>query len=126
MATMYGYDVEPHNDRFVHLAEEAIEKGSSAMMPGSTIVNAIPSLRKIPSWVPVPFWRMAKNCKKLTADLLNIPYEDVKAKMVSVCMTGLVVEGRLTLACRRQVLQNSACLSICWRLMVLVVGLKRI
>ncbi|KAJ7259504.1 hypothetical protein B0H12DRAFT_414977 [Mycena haematopus] len=45
MATVYGYEVQPSNDRFVSLSENAVKKISESFFPGAVAVNAFPMLR---------------------------------------------------------------------------------
>jgi hypothetical protein len=52
MATVYGYEVKPSNDRFVALSEKAVKKLSDSFLPGAAVVNAFPILRYMPSWMP--------------------------------------------------------------------------
>lgn len=51
MSTVYGYDVAPTNDPFVFISEAAMGK-LGAIFPGAAVVNALPFLRHVPSWMP--------------------------------------------------------------------------
>ncbi|SJL09788.1 related to cytochrome P450 CYP2 subfamily [Armillaria ostoyae] len=50
MKTVYGYDVNPHGDRFVGLVDRALE--SAHFTAGSFLVDYIPSLQYLPRWFP--------------------------------------------------------------------------
>ncbi|KAF8158864.1 hypothetical protein K438DRAFT_1619947 [Mycena galopus ATCC 62051] len=52
MATVYGYDIKPENDRFVYLAEEGVRRLAESVLPGRYAVNTFPFLRHFPSWFP--------------------------------------------------------------------------
>ncbi|KAF7346414.1 putative cytochrome P450 [Mycena sanguinolenta] len=75
MATVYGYDIQLHNDHFVSLAENAMKKLSESFFPGSMAVNAFPILRYLPSWMP------GAECRQLTKEMLEVPFEYVKQNM---------------------------------------------
>ncbi|KAM6494491.1 Cytochrome P450 [Amanita muscaria] len=50
----YGYQVDPDqkNDRFMQAADLAVQTGGELSLPGATMLNIIPSLCRIPPWVP--------------------------------------------------------------------------
>jgi hypothetical protein len=52
MSIVYGYDVQPYNDRFVTLSENAVKKLTESVFPGAMVVNTFPILRYLPSWFP--------------------------------------------------------------------------
>ncbi|KAJ6508704.1 cytochrome P450 [Mycena sanguinolenta] len=82
MATVYMYDVHPTNDRFVTLAETAMKKLSDSFFPGAMVVNAFPILRYLPSWMPgAGFQRYAAECRQLTKEMREVPFEFVKQNM---------------------------------------------
>lgn len=52
MSAVYGYEVEPSNDRFVTICDAAVRKLADSFFPGAVAVNVIPILRHLPSWMP--------------------------------------------------------------------------
>ncbi|KAJ6508727.1 cytochrome P450 [Mycena sanguinolenta] len=79
MATLYGYDVQPQNDHFVALSENAVQKLSQAVFPGAVAVNTFPILRYLPSWIPgAGFQRFAAESRRLTKEMREVPFEYVK------------------------------------------------
>jgi hypothetical protein len=52
MSIVYGYDVQPYNDRFVTISENAVKKMAESLFPGAMAVNTFPILRYLPSWFP--------------------------------------------------------------------------
>ncbi|KAF7346415.1 putative cytochrome P450 [Mycena sanguinolenta] len=82
MATVYGYEVQPTNDRFVDLADNAMKMLTNSFFPGSMAVNAFPILRYLPSWMPgAGFQRFAAECRQLTKEMREVPFEYVKQNM---------------------------------------------
>ncbi|KAJ6477370.1 cytochrome P450, partial [Mycena vitilis] len=79
MATVYGYDVKPRNDRFVTLSENAVKKLSDSFFPGAAAVNIFPILRYLPSWFPgAGFQCYAAECRQLTQEMKQVPFDFVK------------------------------------------------
>ena len=81
---MYGYAPESLDDPVIHVADEGTRLAASLIAPGATLINVLPILRHIPSWVP---WATAKkNAEKvrwLTQEMQRIPMEHVTTAMVS-------------------------------------------
>lgn len=42
MKAMYGYEIESDNDKYVSIAENAIQMLSDASVPGAMLVNILP------------------------------------------------------------------------------------
>ncbi|KAF7374578.1 O-methylsterigmatocystin oxidoreductase [Mycena sanguinolenta] len=82
MATLYGYEVQPTNDHFVSLSEEAMKRLSDSFFPGAVAVNTFPILRYLPSWMPGgDFQRFAAECRQLIKEMREAPFEFVKQNM---------------------------------------------
>ncbi|KAF7374573.1 O-methylsterigmatocystin oxidoreductase [Mycena sanguinolenta] len=82
MATVYGYEVQPTNDHFVGLAEDAIKRLSDSVFPGAVAVNTFPILRHLPSWMPgAGFQRFAAECRQLVKEMREAPFNFVKQNM---------------------------------------------
>ncbi|EDR09464.1 uncharacterized protein LACBIDRAFT_190116 [Laccaria bicolor S238N-H82] len=96
----YGYDVHSVDDRLVRLAERAgTLTVQGAGSPAATLVDFFPVMRHIPSWVPfASFKRRALETRKVVDDMMDIPYELVKANMrkgVAVpCYTSNLLEAQ--------------------------------
>lgn len=83
MATIYGYQSAPKNDPFLENGEKAITMMTNSMFPGASLVNALPFLRYFPSWFPgSQFHKQAEQCRMLTREMLDLPYNFVKRNMV--------------------------------------------
>ncbi|KAF7374569.1 hypothetical protein MSAN_00341500 [Mycena sanguinolenta] len=82
MATVYGYEVQPTNDHFVGLAQDAGKRFSDSFFPGAVAVNTFPILRYLPSWMPgAGFQRFAAECRQLIKEMREGPFDFVKQNM---------------------------------------------
>ncbi|KAJ6508848.1 cytochrome P450 [Mycena sanguinolenta] len=82
METVYGYSVQSTNDHFVALSESAVKKLSDSVFPGSVVVNTFPFLRYLPSWMPgTGFQRFAAECRHLTKETQEVPFNFAKQNM---------------------------------------------
>ncbi|OGE54266.1 hypothetical protein PENARI_c006G06548 [Penicillium arizonense] len=79
----YGYTVEAHiRDPLVHISNLALDHFSKAGTPGAWLVDMIPALKYVPSWVPgAGFKRKAQVWKKNLETVADKPYAFVKQKM---------------------------------------------
>ncbi|KAJ7844804.1 cytochrome P450 [Mycena leptocephala] len=84
MDVTYGIDVRSSDDRYIGIAEEAMHGLSVASIPGTFLVDTIPALKYVPNWVPgADFKRKAKQWRKVTRDLLEVPFSEVKRNIAS-------------------------------------------
>ena len=95
MRATYGFDDVGKNKGLIQAAEAVIVEVGLATTPGRYLVNTFPILRHIPEWFPGAGWKrymmeVAKSCRKV----LDGPFEDTKANMVSV--TSGTPDKRLT------------------------------
>ncbi|KAJ7935552.1 cytochrome P450 [Mycena leptocephala] len=82
MSIVYGYDVQPSNDRFVALSENTVKKLSDSFFPGAVAVNTFPILRYLPAWFPgAGFQLYAAECRQLTQEMRAVPFGFVKQNM---------------------------------------------
>jgi hypothetical protein len=83
MLMMYGYAPESLDDPIIHIADEGATLGASLLEPGGTLINVLPILRHIPSWVPgATAKKMAEKARWLAEEMKRIPMERVTAAMV--------------------------------------------
>ncbi|KAJ7505255.1 hypothetical protein B0H11DRAFT_1708414, partial [Mycena galericulata] len=79
MSTLYGYDVEPMNDRFVLLSEKAVKTLSESFFPRAAAVNYFPFLRHLPGWLPgCGFQQVAAESRKIVQEMAQAPFDFVK------------------------------------------------
>ncbi|KAJ9656519.1 hypothetical protein H2198_004868 [Neophaeococcomyces mojaviensis] len=76
----YGYTIEPHStDPLISLADSALEQFSQATVPGRWLVDILPFLRFVPSWLPgAGFKRTAKEWEATASRTVEIPFRFVK------------------------------------------------
>jgi hypothetical protein len=96
----YGHTVVDNNDPYVRLVEEASKTTSEAAVPGAFLVDLfpsrtvlyyrclnlpnIPAVKYVPEWMPgAGFKTKAKEWRKLSQAMINVPYDMVKGKFVS-------------------------------------------
>ncbi|ESK89264.1 cytochrome p450 [Moniliophthora roreri MCA 2997] len=84
MSIAYGIAIEPHDDPYVSLAEHATKPAMDAMVPGAFLVDALPCLKYIPSWMPgAGFKRKAREWKNLSLRSANEPFRAGKQMIES-------------------------------------------
>jgi len=81
MKRVYGHTVVDNNDPYVRLVDEASRSTSEAAVPGAFLVDLFPSLKYVPEWMPgAGFKKKAKEWRKLSQAMINVPYNMVKEK----------------------------------------------
>ena len=97
MKTMYGYDVESVNDFCVAGADKKFTMIAQLLIrPGKTLINSFPILAFIPAWFPgAPSHKIAMEVKRLTDELIRLPVDWAKMRMVCqlevlFCFSGIV------------------------------------
>ncbi|KAF8880411.1 cytochrome P450 [Infundibulicybe gibba] len=82
MAILYGHNISSLDDEFVCIAEEALDGGAKAVLPGAALVNIFPALRHIPPWLPGGgFHQIARRVKALTYGMKNAAFDVVRKNM---------------------------------------------
>ena len=80
----YGYCVADEDDSYVALADDALRTSSQASVFGTYLVDYIPMLKYVPSWMPgASFKRKAREWRRLTREMLESQFRIVKQNMVS-------------------------------------------
>ncbi|KDQ55433.1 hypothetical protein JAAARDRAFT_37446 [Jaapia argillacea MUCL 33604] len=83
MKVIYGIDIEPQNDHYVEVAEEALTALGKAATPGAFLVDSLPFLKYVPEWMPgAGFKRKARLWKKTLYEMRDAPFEAVKVAMI--------------------------------------------
>ncbi|KAJ7648325.1 cytochrome P450 [Mycena polygramma] len=79
MDVTYGITVRDTDDPYIRIAKDAMHAMSFATIPGAFLVESIPALKYVPDWLPgAGFKRKAKEWRKVTRDLLDVPFADAK------------------------------------------------
>jgi len=80
----YGYSVADEHDSYVVLANTTMRSFAQAIVFGSYLVDYIPMLKYVPSWMPgAAFKRKAREWHRLSREMLESQFQFVKQKMVS-------------------------------------------
>ncbi|KAJ3522356.1 hypothetical protein NM688_g8885 [Phlebia brevispora] len=84
----YGYEVQEGKDAIVDLVELAVDQFSALSRPGAFLVDIMPFLRYVPPWFPgAGFKTAAESFKKTLNDMVDVPFNFVKARMASGCFS---------------------------------------
>ncbi|KAI9448690.1 cytochrome P450 [Lactarius psammicola] len=82
MSLTYGYDLKDKNDRLIAAPVQTGELLSRVVLPGAVLVNHLPLLRYIPSWVPwFNYEAMTQKGRELSSRMANDPFNFVKNAM---------------------------------------------
>ncbi|KAI0056400.1 cytochrome P450 [Artomyces pyxidatus] len=82
MASVYGYDAQDHNDRYLSVATEMSHLGSRTVLPGALLVNDLPILKHFPEWLPgMGFKSLARHGRKLGEEVVDAPFQFIKNGM---------------------------------------------
>ncbi|KAG0702309.1 cytochrome P450 [Suillus ampliporus] len=80
----HGYEVKENNDPFIDLADRAVDQFSRSTATGAFMVDIIPSLAKVPEWLPgAGFKRIAREWHETLEDMVAGPYKFVKDQMAA-------------------------------------------
>ncbi|KAF9458366.1 cytochrome P450 [Collybia nuda] len=83
MNVTYGIKVSDTDDPYITTAEEALHGLSQAGVPGRFLVDVLPILKYVPSWMPgAGFKREATKWRKLSTDMAFKPFKHVKETLL--------------------------------------------
>lgn len=79
MNMAYGIRSSKAQDEYIEIAREAISYLAKAAAPGSYLVDVLPILKYLPSWMPgVQFKKDAEVWKQMGTNMATLPYEHTK------------------------------------------------
>ncbi|KAK0446236.1 cytochrome P450 [Armillaria borealis] len=126
MKTVYGYDVDANGDKFVELADRAMDTVRIVGNVGTFLVDYIPSLRYLPRWLPgTNFLSLANGWRKFVNDMIDKPFEYASdslangvasSSFVSENLTKLKNIGMQENATQLEIIQNTAAVAFAGRL----------
>lgn len=111
MNVIYGIEISPKADRYIEIAEKALEGMAKAAAPGAFLVDVFPcceccsrarwyptdynaTVKYIPAWVPgAGFQKKAANWKNYVMEMRDAPFTAVQKALVSVAN---LVRAKLT------------------------------
>ena len=83
MDIAYGIEIQESGDRYISLAEEVMNAGNEASIPGAFWVDLFPVLKYVPSWFPgAGFQKKAAHWGKLNETLVDKPFRYVQEQLV--------------------------------------------
>ncbi|KDQ11968.1 hypothetical protein BOTBODRAFT_34825 [Botryobasidium botryosum FD-172 SS1] len=96
---LYGHTVKSFDDHYVTLLQKAIKTFVYAITPGSFLVDMLPFLKAVPTWVPGSSFKVtAKKWAKFREDLYDEPFQMVKDRMAAgnarPSFTSLLLESK--------------------------------
>ena len=82
----YGVEALPKNDPFIDTAEKGLSTVAQCL-PGAFLVDTLPILKIVPSWMPgASFKRKAKLWREYADEMLEAPFRALKADIVSASL----------------------------------------
>ena len=71
----YSINIQPYNDPYIKIAEDALRVGSALLIPGAFLVDIIPILKYVPEWFPgAKFQSKAAVMRKHAARIRNATF----------------------------------------------------
>ncbi|PBL03455.1 cytochrome P450 [Armillaria gallica] len=126
MKTVYGYDVNPHGDRFVGLVDLALESVHFTANVGCFLVDYIPSLQYLPRWFPgTKFMSLADGWRKDVEAMREEPFiyaseslnnGTAPSSLVSVNLAKIKNIGMSEKKAHLEVIRNTAAVAFAGRL----------
>ena len=84
MRMMYGYSPSMIDAYYIRIADESAKLMGNLVEISGTLINILPFLRHIPSWVPgASGCKKIKKLRSLTDQVKRIPLEYSKVSLVS-------------------------------------------
>jgi cytochrome P450 len=85
MKMTYGYDTLAHKDPVVDLVNEATTQFGDVTEAGKVwLVDLIPSMKRIPEWLPgASFRKLASMYNKTVESMASVPFDSVKSQLAA-------------------------------------------
>jgi len=91
LSVAYGIPIKESDDPYITIAEIALNGFAEAGIPGTFLVDYLPFLKYVPSWMPgASFKGQAAYWAKVTEDMREKPFLHVKDQLVSWIMIGFM------------------------------------
>jgi hypothetical protein len=79
----YSINVQPYNDPYIEIAEEAVRAAGELLIPGAFLVDIIPILKHVPKWFPgAKFHSKAAMMQKHAARIRNTTFAATEELLV--------------------------------------------
>ena len=80
---IYGIHIQPYDDPYIKVVEEAVAANAELLIPGAFLVDIIPILKYVPEWFPgANFQRKAAVMRKYAAMIRNTTFTATEELMV--------------------------------------------
>ncbi|KAF9219295.1 cytochrome P450 [Gyrodon lividus] len=84
MNVIYGIEIAPKDDRYIDIAEQALDGMAKAAAPGAFFVDVFPWLKYVPEWMPgAGFKKKAATWKKSVLEMRDAPFEAVQKALAA-------------------------------------------
>ncbi|OAX41845.1 cytochrome P450 [Rhizopogon vinicolor AM-OR11-026] len=84
MNVIYGIEIAPRGDKYIDIAEEALDGMAKAAAPGAFLVNIFPLLKYVPAWVPgAGFQKKAAAWKRAALSMRDLPFQAVQKALAN-------------------------------------------
>ena len=85
LSLTYGVDIQPKDEPYIKTSTEGAHSLMLASVPGTFLVDALPTLKYVPEWVPgASFKRKAHEWRVLARRMLETPFAASKKILVSI------------------------------------------
>ncbi|TEB31949.1 cytochrome P450, partial [Coprinellus micaceus] len=79
LSLTYGVEIQPTDDPYIKISTEGAHSLMHASVPGTFLVDALPSLKYVPEWIPgASFQRKARKWRVLARGMLEMPFAALK------------------------------------------------
>jgi hypothetical protein len=83
MDIAYGIKIQESGDSYISIAEEVLDAGNEAAIPGAFWVDFFPILAYVPSWFPgAGFQKKAAHWRSLNKIMIEKPFHYVQEQLV--------------------------------------------
>jgi hypothetical protein len=83
LSMLYSIKVQPYNDLYIRVAEEAVAAAAELLITGAFLVDIIPVLKYVPEWFPgAKFQKKAATMREHAARIRNVPFAATEKLMV--------------------------------------------
>ena len=81
----YSIDIDPYNDPYIKIVEEAVAATAELLIPGAFLVDIIPILKYVPEWFPgAKFQSKAAVMRNHAVTIRNMTFAATE-KLLMVC-----------------------------------------
>ncbi|KAF5391170.1 hypothetical protein D9757_002998 [Collybiopsis confluens] len=109
MNVIYGIEIQSEDDRYITVAETALDGMARAANPGAFFVDIFPILKYVPNWMPFAgFKRKAEFWRKSVLEMRDAPFDMVTRRMKEGTASSSFVSNLLTDLELRKDLSRSA------------------